>query len=76
MRNIRAAAIGLAGEYEVGFRQTPELCRATVRALRDAGADVSDSGIVLYDSASALRAEAGRPTSRPGGLKSASTGDG
>jgi len=52
--------VGLAGEYEVGFDKSQELCRGVLEALKDSGeADVFSADIVMYDLQS-MREAAGR----------------
>ena len=43
------AAIALAGEYEVGFQETPVVVQATAQSLEKAGIEVLRSDIVVYD---------------------------
>lgn len=52
----RIAVVGLACKGEIGFEKTGDLCRASVEALVARNADVADTGILMYDSATAREA--------------------
>ena len=54
---IQIAAIAMAGQYEVGFAETPEQFRKTVAALEDRGIRVLDGGMV-YDTKTLVQARA------------------
>ena len=55
--NIQIAAIAMAGQYEVGFAETPDQFRKTVAALKDRGIRVLDGGLV-YDVQTLAQAQA------------------
>ena len=57
MFQLKVAAVALAGEYEVGFDQTPALYQKTVDALQNAGVDVLSSNIVMYNLETMLQAK-------------------
>ncbi|MBQ6829876.1 MAG: hypothetical protein IJO59_01980 [Clostridia bacterium] len=57
MLQLTVAAVALAGEYEVGFDKTPSLYQTTVASLREAGVDVLDSNIVMYNFETMLQAK-------------------
>ncbi len=48
--------VGLAGQYEVGFAQAPDLMKQSVKALTEHGYSVADTQIVMYDLATMRQA--------------------
>ena len=49
MMQLKVAAVALAGEFEVGFEETPVLYHKTVRALQTADIDVLACETVMYN---------------------------
>ena len=47
-KKLSLAAIALAGEYEVGFREAPAVYRATVQSLEQKGIEVLTTDRVVY----------------------------
>lgn len=54
---VKLAAVALAGEFEVGFAETAELYRKTLDSLRGYELELVDTGVVMYDLKTMLRAK-------------------